>query len=631
MYDLIVVGGGHAGVEAATAAARMGSSVALVTPSHRNLGATSCNPAVGGVGKSQLVRELDALDGVLARATDLAAIHVKVLNRSRGPAVRATRAQIDRARLADAVASLVRAQPGLRLVQAEVTDLRLDKGGAIAGVVLADGGALAARAVVLATGTFLGGVLHTGDETSSGGRHGDRASIALASRLRELGLPVRRLKTGTPPRLRADSLDYSRMEPQPGDSPTPAMSFCNLLLRNPPRLPQRDCHITRTNAATHEIVRRWLDHSPMRTGAIQGSGPRYCPSLEDKVDRFAQRDSHQIFIEPEGLDSPVVYPNGISTSLPRRAQDELVRSIQGFEKAEILRHGYAIEYDCFDPRALAPGLAVAQIPGLFLAGQINGTTGYEEAAAQGLVAGANAARFVQGGEAWVPARDSSYIGVMLDDLALQGAPEPYRMFTSRSEHRLLLREDNADLRLTPEGVRLGLVGARRQRLHEDRLRELERQRESLASRTLPAPLRARLDERGVAHGFAVKALDLLRAPDMSHGQLCDLLGLPEPDDFCCWDGGLTLQAEQLYQGYERRHAAERRRLQKMMGAALPPDLDYAAVQGLSTEARQRLAQARPRNLEQAARLTGVTAASLAALGAWLQARKPSQSAAARQA
>ncbi len=561
-YDVIVIGGGHAGTEAALAAARAGARTLLVTQSLATVGQMSCNPAIGGIGKGHLVREIDAMGGAMALAADRAGIQFRTLNASKGPAVRATRAQADRTLYKEAIRALLEAQPGLALREAEVADLIVAEGRA-KGVVTMDGALIGARAVVLTVGTFLGGRIHVGLERSEGGRVGDRPSNALAARLRELPFTVGRLKTGTPPRLDGRTLDYAAMRPQPGDEPRPGVSFIGRREDHPRQV---HCHITATNARTHDIIRGATDRSPMFTGLIEGVGPRYCPSVEDKVVRFATKASHQIFVEPEGLDTHVVYPNGISTSLPADVQLAFVRTIAGFERAEMTRPGYAIEYDYFCPKGLRDSLETRALAGLFFAGQINGTTGYEEAAAQGLLAGINAARLVSGQAPWAPRRDEAYLGVMVDDLITRGAMEPYRMFTSRAEHRLLLREDNADERLTPVAHELGLVDDARWDF-----------------------FRAKRD--AIARGAVPEDADERLAGQVARG----------------------LEARAKYAGYIERQRAEVERQRKNEETRLPAEIDYAAIAGLTHEARQRLIESRPGTLGQASRLPGITAATLSVL------------------
>jgi tRNA uridine 5-carboxymethylaminomethyl modification enzyme len=626
-FDVIVVGGGHAGTEAALAAARMGCRTLLVTQSIDALGQMSCNPAIGGIGKGHLVKEIDALGGAMARAIDRAGIHFRILNASKGPAVRATRAQADRQLYRRAIRSLLEQQPNLALFQQEVADLRLE-GGRVAGVVTQAGVEFAARAVVLTVGTFLGGRIHVGLEQYAGGRAGDPPSNRLAERLRALPFRVGRLKTGTPPRIDGRTIDYSALAVQPGDAPLPVFSFMGLRAEHPRQVA---CHITATNERTHELIRAASGRSPMFTGAIEGVGPRYCPSVEDKVARFADKASHQIFIEPEGLDTHEVYPNGISTSLPFDVQLEFVRSIRGFERAHLTRPGYAIEYDFFDPRDLAPTLETRHVPGLFFAGQINGTTGYEEAAAQGLVAGVNAALAVQDREPWWPRRSEAYVGVLIDDLITRGAPEPYRMFTSRAEYRLTLREDNADQRLTPRGRELGLVDDERWCCFERKRTAVESEVQRLQGLWVRpgTEAAARLGARFGPLAREQRALDLLRRPEISHVALAEVLADPAgdprddlpgdlPDD---WrhDERLALQVplavdvQAKYHGYIERQHEEIERQRRHEDAPLPHDLDYAAVRGLSNEVRQRLAEHRPVTLGLAARIPGVTPAAVSLL------------------
>ena len=614
-FDVIVVGGGHAGAEAALAAARMGCATLLLTHSIETLGQMSCNPSIGGIGKGHLVREVDALDGAMALAADEAGIQFRTLNGSKGPAVRATRAQADRVLYRAAMRGRLENQPNLWLFQQAVDDVQV-QGGRAVGVVTQMGLAFEARAVVLTTGTFLNGRIHIGLDNYAGGRAGDAPSISLAARLRELQLPQGRLKTGTPPRLDGRTIDFSACTEQPGDAdPVPVFSFMGHASMHPRQVP---CWITNTNERTHDIIRSGFDRSPMFTGQIEGVGPRYCPSVEDKINRFAGKDSHQIFLEPEGLSTNEFYPNGISTSLPFDIQYALVRSIRGLENAHILRPGYAIEYDYFDPRALKSSFETRQIEGLFFAGQINGTTGYEEAAAQGLFAGLNAALQVKGEPPWLPRRDEAYLGVLVDDLITKGVTEPYRMFTSRAEYRLQLREDNADMRLTETGRRLGLVdGARWDAFCRKRdavSRETQRLKSTWVNpRTLPASEAERVLGKAIEHEHHL--FDLLRRPGVSHAALMTLPNAAAGRD----DANLTPAAiEQVeiaakYAGYIDRQKDEVARAAHFENLRLPPQLDYMQVTALSIEARQKLNAHKPETLGQASRISGITPASISLL------------------
>ena len=575
-HDVIVVGGGHAGTEAALAAARRGARTLLVTQNIEQLGAMSCNPAIGGVGKGHLVREIDALGGAMAWAADRAGIQFRTLNASKGPAVRATRAQADRQLYKRAIRARLESQPGLEFFQQEVADLIVE-GGRVRGIVTLGGVRFTARAVVLTVGTFLAGRIHVGLEHHAGGRAGEPPSSALAARLRELAPRAGRLKTGTPPRLDGRSIDFTRLAAQPSDTPRPVFSFLGRRSDHPP---QRDCHITHTTPATHAIIRAAFDRSPLFTGRIEGVGPRYCPSVEDKVHRFAERDSHQVFLEPEGLETHEVYPNGISTSLPYEVQQDFVRTIPGLEQARITRPGYAIEYDFFDPRDLDASLATQSVAGLYFAGQINGTTGYEEAAAQGLLAGLNAAQHARGEPPWVPTRGMAYLGVLVDDLVTRGVSEPYRMFTSRAEHRLVLREDNADARLTPIGRRLGLIDEERWRFFEAK----------------QAAVQAGRAAAGPATADAGEAAEALAADERLAEQV------PR-----------AIEVDALYAGYIRRAEQEIEQQRCHEEWPLPRDLDYRALNGLSHEIRQKLDAARPGTLGQAARVPGVTPAAVSIL------------------
>ena len=608
LYDVIVVGGGHAGTEAALAAARMGVSTLLLTHNVDLLGQMSCNPAIGGIGKGHLVKEIDALDGAMAKAADQAGIQFRILNASKGPAVRATRAQADRVLYRQAIRAQLQSQANLDIFQQAVDDLLIEQG-RVAGVITQMGFTLRAKAVVLTVGTFLGGKIHVGMNQFSGGRAGDPPSVALANSLRDLDLPVGRLKTGTPPRIDRRSLDFNQMVVQPGDTPLPVFSYLGTIDDHPQQVP---CHITHTTEATHEIIRNNLHQSPMYAGVIEGVGPRYCPSIEDKVVRFADKLSHQIFVEPEGLTTEEIYPNGISTSLPFDVQVQFVRTIKGFEQAHITRPGYAIEYDYFDPRGLTTFLQTKAIPNLFFAGQINGTTGYEEAAAQGIIAGMNAALQVQDKELWCPRRDEAYIGVLIDDLITRGTQEPYRMFTSRAEYRLLLREDNADLRLTAKGRELGLVGDKRWQVFSEKRESIERT-QSLLHNTWVR----------VAHNEVFKetltspmlhdnrASDFLKRPEINYQHLLMLegLGLPElPLDVM-----EQVEIQNKYAGYIERQQQDIEKLRKYENTVLPDTLDYHQVTGLSSEVIQKLAKIRPATLAQAGRISGVTPAALSLL------------------
>ena len=601
--DILVIGGGHAGCEAAYAGARLGKKVVLVTHDVSSIGKMSCNPAIGGLGKSHLVREIDAMGGLMATCADQAGIHFKVLNSSKGPAVRATRSQSDREIYSNAVKVKLDSERSLTKISGEVVELLISSYSA-KGVRLNNGDIIKADKIILTAGTFLNGRLFTGELEEEGGRVKEKASNYLADSLADLNLGTGRLKTGTPPRIKLKSINWNILEKQPGDSPRPTMSFINSPKIHPK---QMDCYITRTNQNTHQIIESALDRSPMFSGRIDGIGPRYCPSIEDKIYRFADKNSHQIFIEPEGLKSDVVYPNGISTSMPKDIQEKMISSIKGFEKAEIAQYGYAVEYDFFDPRGLKNTLETKKIKNLYFAGQINGTTGYEEAAAQGLLAGINASLVLDEKEAWIEGRENSYIGVLIDDLVTLGTKEPYRMFTSRAEHRLLLREDNADQRLTPYGREIGAIDEKRWEIFQEKMSELDKKRKELENIKID-PSKMNQDSEKNKHGKQ-PALELLRRPEVSLKEIFDFTGLEKPSD-----GVMTeIEASQKYAGYIERQKKEIEKQKKYKNALIPEDLKFEKITGLSSEVKQKLSLVNPRTIAHAQRIPGITPAAISLL------------------
>ena len=609
--DIIVIGGGHAGCEAAAAAARIGVKTILITHKFETIGQMSCNPAIGGVGKSHLVKEIDAADGIMARCADRAAIHLRVLNSSKGPAVRATRAQADRDLYKKSVQKELKNLEHLEIVEGEVTDFGIQNN-QIGSVTVGESKILKAQKVILTTGTFLNGKLFTGMDNNEGGRVGDNSSKKLAEKLRNIDFSVGRLKTGTPPRIHKDSINWEILEEQKGDVPRPTISFLSDQSIHPKQVP---CFITRTNEKTHEIIIGDLDRSPMFSGKIEGVGPRYCPSIEDKIFRFKDKKSHQIFIEPEGLNSDLIYPNGISTSLPKDCQEKFVRSIEGFESAKITQYGYAVEYDFFDPRELHETLETRKIKNLYFAGQINGTTGYEEAAAQGLVAGANAALSFLGKDPWTPSREESYLGVLIDDLVTLGTKEPYRMFTSRSEHRLILREDNADQRITEKAYKVGLVSESRYKIFSEKKNKIIKEKDKLAKLFL------RPEDEKIYSSLKIKEpksatsfLDLLKRPDLDFQDLAKAFSIETPDNDIVFD----IETNQRYSGYIKRQMDEIEKMKKNRNAHIPSNFDYSNVKGLSAEITQKLSKVEPKTLAQAWRIPGITPAAISALMVYLK-------------
>ncbi len=605
-FDVIIIGGGHAGVEAAYACARMGKQSCLVTNSKKDIGKMSCNPAIGGIGKSHLVREIDAMGGLMGIAADHGGIHFRILNASKGAAVRATRSQSDRLLYASKVKSIIDSEDLLTLIEGEVTEIKISNNEA-QGIKLLNGAEIDSKKVILTAGTFLNGKLFTGEEKEEGGRIGDKPSIKLADFLLSLDLKSGRLKTGTPPRIRSSSVNWKITKEQPGDNPRPTMSF---ITTNDVHPKQMSCFITRTNKETHEIIMKGIERSPIFSGKIEGLGPRYCPSIEDKIHRFADKESHQIFIEPEGLTSQEIYPNGISTSMPKDIQQKMVRSITGFENAEITKFGYAVEYDFFDPRELKHTLETKKIENLFFAGQINGTTGYEEAAAQGLVAGINASLAIDEGSPWIPKRDESYIGVLVDDLVTLGTKEPYRMFTSRAEYRLLLREDNADQRLTPLAKKFGLICKERWIKFNKKMDEIVKEQERLKNYKVSLKQLNEMNSNSKAKGKShITALDALKRPEVSYQKLCEALKIKPVRD----EVAIDVITNKKYSGYIERQKKEIKKVKKNENALIPEKINFNDIEGLSNESKQKLSVVKPRTLAHAQRIPGLTPAAISLL------------------
>ena len=605
-FDVIVIGGGHAGVEAAYACSRMGKKNCLITNSKSDIGKMSCNPAIGGIGKSHLVREIDAMGGLMGVAADYGGIHFRVLNASKGAAVRATRSQSDRILYANKVLSIIDSEDLLSVIENEVTEIKISNGKAN-GVKLASGEVIYSKKVVLTAGTFLNGKLFTGEEQEQGGRIGDKPSLKLADFLQSLDLKSGRLKTGTPPRINSNSVNWKVTKEQPGDNPRPTMSF---ITTNEIHPKQMSCFITRTNKLTHEIIMEGLERSPMFSGKIEGLGPRYCPSIEDKIHRFSARESHQIFIEPEGLTSKEIYPNGISTSMPKDIQQRMVNSIIGFEKAEITKFGYAVEYDFFDPRELQHTLETKKIKNLYFAGQINGTTGYEEAAAQGLVAGINASIATEDGSPWLPKREESYIGVLIDDLVTLGTKEPYRMFTSRAEYRLLLREDNADQRLSPLAKKLGLIDENRWAKFNKKMEDIQKEKERLRNHKVSLKQLIEISGKQTVKSNAnITALEALKRPEVSYEEMCKVLGIEPAKE----EVAIDVITDKKYSGYIERQKKEIKKIKKNENALIPEQINFNDIEGLSNESKQKLSAVSPRTLAHAQRIPGLTPAAISLL------------------